>query len=562
MLASENSRAWQRWSAALVFAMAALALYLPTVGERDFVGDDEALDAGVVSEMVRAGDWLFPEFNGEYLPPKPPLFYWAAAVAAKLHGRADEWSSRMPSAVGAAIVVGLTVAAASPVVGLGPAALGGAMLATMPVMFGQARVARCDMLLALMTSACLFLVMPGRARPLPPAERWVFWSLLGLAAITKGGAGVGLVVVVTLVSAAVERDASTLRALADRSIIAFVVLGASWYVLATVHWGERFVDEQILGENLRRLIGGVGISDKGATVRPLTERLTYYPAHLFPLALPWSVLLPPALFATCRGSPEMRSSRFFAVWLVAGLAFFTAVPRKSPYYLLPLAPPLAILCATWAFPRLGASSGHRTLEPDALSRRLALAAGAAVLAVATLVVLSRPRCEIHAISLALGNHPALTLFALLLLGGALFGGAVALRHRHWAVSTIALLAGLYGSFWIAGIVDGAIDSCVTLRPIAEAVRSEVRPGSTVFFLREPLPAVALYAERRIETLRDLSASPPRPFYLIVPETLAPQLPSSWSAGATIVAEVRGRAFTSKPMRVQLLRLPPASELGR
>ncbi|MET0151737.1 MAG: glycosyltransferase family 39 protein [Candidatus Binatia bacterium] len=562
MLASENPRAWQRWSAALALALAALALYLPGIGDRDFVGDDEALDAGVVAEMYRTGDWLFPEFNGEYLPPKPPLYYWAGAVAAKLHGRADEWSSRLPSAVAGAAMVGMTVAATTPVTGLGPAALGGAMLATMPVVFGQARVARCDMLLALIVSACLFLVMPARGRPIAPAERWLFWSLLGLAAITKGAAGVGLVVIVILANAAAERDASMLRALADRAIIAFVVLGAGWYALATFHWGHRFVDEQILGENLRRLVGGEGISDKGASVKPLAERLTYYLRHLFPLALPWSVLLPAALFAACRGSAEMKGSRFFVVWLVAGLAFFTAVLRKSPYYLLPLAPPMALLCATWAFPRLRVSSDHATLEADASSRRLALAGGAAALTAVAFAALSGPECEVHAALLALHHHAGLTLLAVLLLGGGLLGGAVALRHRHWAASTVALLAGLYGCFWITGIVNGAIDSCVTLRPIAEAVRSQVGPGSPVFFFREPLPAVALYSQRRIQTLRDLSTSPPRPCYLIVPEALAAQLPAGWSDGATIAAEIRGRAFTSKPMKIQLLRLPPATELGR
>ena len=72
MLASENPRARERRLATLTIALAALALYLPGIGDGDFVGDDEALDAGVISEMHRTGDWLFAEFNGEYLPPKPP----------------------------------------------------------------------------------------------------------------------------------------------------------------------------------------------------------------------------------------------------------------------------------------------------------------------------------------------------------------------------------------------------------------------------------------------------------------------------------------------------------
>ena len=95
-----------RWLLAVTLAVAALAIYLPAIGVGDFVGDDEALDAGVVAEMARAGDWFFPEFNGEYLPPKPPLFYWAARAVSVVRGSVDEASLRIPSAVAGAMLVG------------------------------------------------------------------------------------------------------------------------------------------------------------------------------------------------------------------------------------------------------------------------------------------------------------------------------------------------------------------------------------------------------------------------------------------------------------------------
>jgi 4-amino-4-deoxy-L-arabinose transferase-like glycosyltransferase len=293
----------------------------------------------------------------------------------------------------------------------------------------------------------------------------------------------------------------------------------------------------------------------------VAERLTYYLRHLFPLALPWSALLPAALVAAWRKSPEMKGSRFFVVWLVAGLAFFTAVLRKSPYYLLPLAPPVALLGAMWAFPRVRRSSGAVTSKPDRWTRRLALAGTVAALGAAAFLALIRPECETRAALLAFRHHAALIILAAVLLAGSLLGAVAALRRRDWTAGTLVLLAGLYGGFWIVGTVAGAIDSCVTLRPIAEAVR-RVRPGSPVLFFSAPLPAIALYAERPIPTLRDPTTAPPRPFYLIVPETLAAQLPAHWSEGAEVVAEIRGRAFTSRPMRVQLLRLAPATEPGR
>jgi len=181
---------------AAAIALAALALYLPAIGVGDFVGDDEALDAGVVWEMHRSGDWLFPEFNGEYLPPKPPLFYWAAAAVSKLHGRVDEWSVRAPSAFAAAAMVAVGVAGSATTIDLGPAALRRA----------HARH-HADRLRRRAQRTLRHAAGAGRHR-LPAAggrralradvtgARWSFWSLLGLAALIKGGAGVGLVVVV------------------------------------------------------------------------------------------------------------------------------------------------------------------------------------------------------------------------------------------------------------------------------------------------------------------------------------------------------------------------------
>ena len=124
----------------------------------------------------------------------------------------------------------------------------------------------------------------------------------------------------------------------NASILAFLVIGGAWYVIATVHWGYRFVDEQIVGENLHHLFGGSGISDKGSGTTPLPEHLTYYLLHFFPQTAPWGLLVPLALLGIWRREPQTDRLRLFAVWLLAGLAFFTMVSRKSPYYLLPLAP--------------------------------------------------------------------------------------------------------------------------------------------------------------------------------------------------------------------------------
>jgi 4-amino-4-deoxy-L-arabinose transferase-like glycosyltransferase len=543
----------------LAVVIGALALYLPGIGAGDFVGDDEALDAGVVWEMARSGDWLFPEFNGEYLPPKPPLFYWVARLSSLATGGVDEWSQRAPSALAAAATIGLTVAGAAPLVGVGPAVLSGVMLATMPVMRGEARIGRCDMLLTLLVTACLMLLARA-SDPMPRATSWLFWFLLGLVAICKGGAGVGLVVAVLVGLACAERSTAKVRGLVGPSVGAFVVIVGAWYGLASLHWGARFVDEQIVGENLRHLVGGSGISDQGQGTRSLAYHLGFYPRELFLTTFPWGLLLPAALFE-CWRKRTPSSSRFFVFWLLSGLVFFTLASRKSPYYLLPLSPAVAVLAASWAFPRVHESLATRRFDLGFSALWFVLPLAAAVIGWLSTFVLPSQPCELAAVSTSLGGHPfsSIGCLWLFLVSAALL--AQAARQRDWAVGIGATACMIAGAFLIADRIEGPLDACASLKPFAHQIAARTRPTDRIWFFRYPLPAVALYTERRIPTLRDpATASPTRPFYLIVPQSLASEVPASWREPSKTLVRARARVFTRRRMGIELIRVgAPAEE---
>jgi 4-amino-4-deoxy-L-arabinose transferase-like glycosyltransferase len=551
------SAAVRLWAAAAI-GLFALALYMPGIGVGDFVGDDEALDAGVVSEMIRTGDWMFPEFNGEYLPPKPPVFYWAAAGLSKARGRADEVSLRVPSALAGAMTVAVTVAGAAPAVGAGQAALAGLMLATMPLMVGESRIGRCDMTLTLLVTACLLLV-GARAGPMPRSARWLFWSLLGLAVLTKGGAGFGLVTVVVVSAAVVERDATRLRELACPSVAAFFVLGGSWYLIATAHWGMRFVDEQLVGENLHHLFGGAAISGGGSGNTPLAEHLVYYVVPLFSKMFPWSLLLPGALLGLWKATPGRSPLRFFAVWLLAGLAFFTMVSRKSPYYILPLAPAVAVLAADSVFARVRDSLVSEPFDPGLSRWWVGCLLAASILIWLAAFAVRGAACDLQAFAGAIGDRPLISIPSLWLLLCSAFGLASSARRRRCGAALVCTIALASAFVMLQDQIEGRLDDCHSLKPFAEEIRSHVGADERVFFFRLPLPAVALYAERRIPTLRHPAADQPaEPFYLVVPDSLAPEIPPAWLANAETVASGHARVFTRRSMGIRLLRIVASS----
>jgi len=65
---------------------------------------DEAYSFGVIYSMLQSGDWLVPMLAGEPFMDKPPLFYWTAALFAKL------FSSLLPLHDGARLASGFYAA--------------------------------------------------------------------------------------------------------------------------------------------------------------------------------------------------------------------------------------------------------------------------------------------------------------------------------------------------------------------------------------------------------------------------------------------------------------------
>ena len=533
--------------AALAAAFALLAL-LPGLGSSDFVGDDEALDAGVVWTIHTRGDWLYPEFNEEYLPPKPPLLYWLGATIAAITGRADEGAVRLPSALAAAGTVFVTVLAGARLVGNGGALIGGLALAVMPVFRDQARLGRADMTMTVFVTAALFLYFV-RPAPLAKPDRWLFYVLLGFVALAKGAAGVGMVAVVVAVDA--WRDRERARSLVDPAILAFFVIGFFWYVLGAIHWGDRFLVKHVLGENFRHFFGSLVVEEK--PVRGLLHHLSHF-VNVFTGTLPWGFLLPFA-FLEKRPGVDRRGSAALWRWLLAGFVFFTLATRKSPYYLLPIFPPLALLVGDWLWRRIERERG----APNEVRAWLPWALGGVLTVVVALVawrLAGAPGLDVDrlaALRALVDSTPVLWLGVVVAAAalGVAIGAAVRRRAREFVIAS--LLAGLALSE-VGNAIEIPLARVQSLRRFALDAAARVGEATPVYFFELPLPAIALYAERTIPTLHPGDERATGRFALIVPESLARRMPEEWRAGSRVLLEDRARVFTRRPMLIRLLEV--------
>ncbi|HEY7680336.1 MAG TPA: glycosyltransferase family 39 protein, partial [Terriglobia bacterium] len=168
----------------LLYCLLAYALLVSGLGMVGFVGPDEPRYADVARAMFRSGDYVTPRLFGEPWFEKPPLYYWLAALSFQFGG-VSETTARLPSALFAAVFLGLWFWFAQRFYGTRAAQFSCLMLATALGWIGFARAAAMDMLLTTTLGAALALLALWLWEQ-RPAGLYGFYSLLALATLAKG----------------------------------------------------------------------------------------------------------------------------------------------------------------------------------------------------------------------------------------------------------------------------------------------------------------------------------------------------------------------------------------
>ncbi len=329
----------------------------------------EALYAVGALEMLRAGEWLTPTFQGLPYLDKPPLIFWLNALLAAAAGEAA-LTARLLNLGLALGEVWLTYCLGSRLFGPRPAWWGAFALAVSVGFFVLHLQLLTDHLITfwLLAAFCLWLrwlAAPGRLLEL------AFFACLGAGFLSKGLIGVCFPLAIL-----------GLTAWAGHARNGLVLLGSArgWALLAGLllpwlllmefkHPG--FVRHQLVNEQLLRFFGQRQPPD-----------VTSFSVGGFWLLtalwlLPWTPLLPAAFRNFWReaagpGAP-LPLGRLLFLWPAVILGFFSLSACRVEYYPLPSLPPLALL-AGWQLERSLRVPGNGAL-PVAMS----VLAGAAVL---------------------------------------------------------------------------------------------------------------------------------------------------------------------------------------
>jgi 4-amino-4-deoxy-L-arabinose transferase-like glycosyltransferase len=289
-------------------------------------------------EILQNGNWIMPTCNGEPRLQKTPLSYWLVAGLAKITGRVDEFTTRMPSAVFAVLSVAVIFYFVNHWLGFRIAVLSSAVWATSEGYILYSHTARPEMILTffiVLSLLSFYSAVTADSRKKQVTYMLVFWVSFALGNLTKGPAPLPLVLIpVILYIVIFHRWKIISKLLPIVGPIIFLVIVLPWPLAVAqkvnwdlVVWKREFID---------RFFGDYA---KG------NYPLYYYLLIMFKYTVPWVAFLPMALVAPFYKvwAEKMPAMKFLWLWFIANLVFLTIDAGKRQHYILPSMAATAIL---------------------------------------------------------------------------------------------------------------------------------------------------------------------------------------------------------------------------
>ena len=454
------------------------------LGSRALWEPDEGRYAEIPREMIVTGDYVTPRLNGVKYFEKPPLFYWLEAGAIKALGP-SEWSLRLWPALFAIVGCLAVYGAGRRFYGRRTGVLAAAVLATNPLYYELGRTVTLDMAVSVMITLALLAFLIGVEQP-PGRDRriymWAYYIFAAFATLTKGLIGFVLpALVIGAWIAAMGEWRQLKRLYLISGIVLFLVIAAPWHI--AVAWvNPEFSYFYFVHEHFLRYL---------TRVHHRYEPLWFFVPVLLLGLYPWTAFLVQSVKANLPASwtQRHRHSRemFLLLWTALVFAFFSFSSSKLVPYILPLLPPLALLIARYLAymweqrQDAGMRTGFWILFVLGVSGGIVLA----------LVPHFAPHQEVIA---ALGWYVYALAAALLLAAIAPF-----VASRLYG-SSAGLSAIIVTSVLFLGTLTLALpqlDSKRSVKPLAMALKSRLRPGDEVMTYRAYYQDLPFYLGRLV-----------------------------------------------------------------
>ena len=465
----------------VVSVVGALLLWFAPLGSYHLFNPDEGRYAEIPREMVASGDWVTPRLNDIKYFEKPPLHYWATAVAFSAFGE-HEWSARLWVALSGFLGLLLTAWIGTRIYG----AMVGAMAALVQggalLYLGLARLSTLDMGLSIalelaLAGLLLLVATPAASTRLERGGALLLALGTVLAFLSKGLVGVLIPGAVAALYILLRRDwRLLLRARPWWTLIALLLIGAPW-VLLVAQRNPEFARFFFIHEHFERFL---------TRVHARYEPDWFFVPVLLLGFMPWTALLPATIARSWRACRAGEGSTWMLVlWVLFSFLFFSVSQSKLIPYILPIFPALALLAARCLH------------ELPAARLRHALAVAAAFWLALGLLVLVLWHSPAWATRLEINDNPAAPLMAAGFLAAALLCALAA-----WLALRRGLLMGVtvaaFGTVVLLGVLSPAADQLPRQRDLTRliaAVRPELHASTAFYCVDAYEQSIPFYLQR-------------------------------------------------------------------
>jgi 4-amino-4-deoxy-L-arabinose transferase-like glycosyltransferase len=336
----ENHSALQRHLLYLLIISA--LLFFVGLGRFPLLEPDEGRNAEVAREMLVLRDFITPHFNYLVYLDKPALFFWMVAGSFKVFGL-NEFAARFPSALMGLGTVLLVWLMGRKMFGNRPALLAACVAASSPLVIAFSRTVIFDMTLTfLVTLAMLFFWLADDETGRRHRYDFLAFAVMGLAAITKGPVGLILPLLSILVYALLRgrwRELGRTR----WGVCWLILFGVSlpWF-LAVCAKHPDFPRYAFWEESLVRF-ATPALHRSGGVLYYIPVYLAgFLPWSFFLLFAGLNHL---RQWKSLRQDGQ-KARLFLIAWLATIFVFFSISHSKLPGYLLPAAAPIGLLMAS------------------------------------------------------------------------------------------------------------------------------------------------------------------------------------------------------------------------
>ena len=473
--------------AALLGALFAAIVTLPGLGGGTLWDNSETTYGEVAREIGLTHDWVVMHLNGHPWFIQPPLYFWLAALIARVVGT-SEFALRLPSALATIAMGGAVGYATARIAGVRAGTVAAAVLSTALMQAIVGRLAIMDALLDLCVAAAILwwfrALQPVEGDGLAAGKRATAFvcgsAALAFGMLAKGPVAPAIVLLVIGVwlgwesrsgSRPVRPSAVTLVA----SVALFAAIALPWFVAEVVRAGPAAARELIVHYTIGRYTGVIE-NQRGPW--------WYYIPVLMLGFFPWIAFVPVAL-ARATGAARAASGSFERLalcWIGVPLVFFSCAQTKLPNYVALLLPALAIVVALW-FERVAAGADRRAAIVSAATIPLFVAALG--IAAGVFVRTNRLEAVLGAVASAFG------VLAVVMVAGSL-ATVLAAAVPRWTAAAPYLLAATAGSLvlFIALVGEPAAEKYKPIPVLARAIDAH-RANDGVVAVRGASGGIAL-----------------------------------------------------------------------